>query len=339
MSILKKNIKYLYYLAYSTYILAFLLLFIFNGHLGIYLFAFIFWLWFGLFWCAVHTQELVNIEDKNRDLYSSIISSWKNVINIIVPLLIAGLFFIVEKYFYFSAYIVLFLILPFVYAISFLFIKNIWDYTPSKIRKVDVKNFFNLKKYLFGQLYFLSAWFYQWLSWCITPIIAITLLKTEINVWLFEWIIGLVSTFLIIFLSSKRKIENRIKIMWIISLLIFINLTIFVFNFSLFWYIVFTLIALILNPLYRVSEHVFDLKLMDTIKYKWSDFFPAMIFREVSLWIWRIWIIIFLSFLVSSWFETELVLKIWLFLTWVFIILSWVSIYLHMKFENREEIN
>jgi hypothetical protein len=28
----------------------------------------------------------------------------------------------------------------------------------------------------------------------------------------------------------------------------------------------FTLIALILNPLYRVSEHVFDLKLMDTIK-------------------------------------------------------------------------
>jgi uncharacterized membrane protein YgaE (UPF0421/DUF939 family) len=78
-----------------------------------------------MFWCAVHTQELVNIEDKTRDVYSSIISSGKNIINIVIPLLISALFFTINKFFDFSPYIVLFLILPIIYALSFLFIHNI----------------------------------------------------------------------------------------------------------------------------------------------------------------------------------------------------------------------
>lgn len=336
MSVFQKNIKNMYYLAYSFYIIAFLLIFLFQWYLWIYLFATIFWLWFWMFWCAVHTQELVNIEDKTRDIYSSIISSWKNIINIVMPILISAIFFIVGRYFDFSAYILLFLLLPIVYAISFLFIKDIWNYTPSKIKKIDIKNFFNLKKYLFGQLYFLSVWIYQWIFWAIFPIIAITLLKTEINVWLFEWIIWIFSTFIIIFLSSKRKIENRVKIMWILSVLLFINLSIFAFNFNIIWYIIFTLIALILNPLYRVSEHVFDLKLMDTIKAKWSDFYPAMILREFSLWIWRILIILIFIFLVNNWVELESILKIGLFGTGIFFMLAWGSIALHMKLENKE---
>ena len=337
MSILRKNIKNMYYLAYSAYILAFLLMFVFSWYLWVYLFATIFWLWFWMFWCAVHTQELVNIEDKTRDIYSSIISSWKNVINIVVPILISIIFFIVGNYFDFSPYIILFLFLPIIYATSFLFIKDIWDYIPSKIKKIDIINFFNLKKYLFGQLYFLIAGFYQWIFWTLFPIIAIVLLKTEINVWLFEWIIWMFSTFIIIFLSSKRKIENRVKIMGIISLLLFINLSIFAFNFSFAWYVFFTLIALILNPLYRVSEHVFDLKLMDTIKVEWSDFYPAMIMREISLWVGRISIIVVFIFLVKYWVSLQSILKIWLLSVWIFLILAWISISLHMKFEDKEK--
>jgi len=338
MSILQKNIKNMYYLAYSAYILAFLLIFIFDGYLGIYLFAIIFWLWFWMFWCAVHTQELINIKDETRDIYSSIISSWKNIINIIIPIFISIIFFVVWNYFNFSPYLFLFLFLPMTYAISFIFIKNIWNYVPSKIKIIDVKNFFNLKKYLFGQIYFLSVWLYQWLFWTLYPIIAITLLKTEINVWLFEGIIWIVSTFLIVFLSTKRKIENRVKIMWIISVLLFLNLLLFTFNFTFIWYIIFTLIALMLNPLYRVSEHVFDLKLMDTIKAKWSDFFPAMIMREISLWVWRIFIIIIFIFLINTWIEVENILKIWLTSIWTFLILAWISISLHMKYENKEKL-
>jgi len=76
MSLLKKNIKNMYYFAYILYIIAFLSIFIFKWYFAIFSFAIIFWLWYWMFWCAVHSQELINIEDKNRDAYSSIISSW-----------------------------------------------------------------------------------------------------------------------------------------------------------------------------------------------------------------------------------------------------------------------
>ena len=336
MSVFQKNIKNMYYLAYSFYISAFIFIFIFNWYLWVYLFAVIYGLWFWMYRCAVHTQELVNIEDKTRDIYSSIISSGGNVINIVVPILISGIFFVVSKNFSFSPYIILFIFLPIIYITSFFFIKDIWDYIPTKIKKKDIKNFFNLKKYLFWQLYFLIGGFYQWLIWTLLPIVAITLLKSEINVWLFEGIIWLFSTFLIVFLSSKRKVENRVKIMWIVSFLLFVNISIFAFNFSFIWYVIYTLIALILNPLYRISEHVFDLKLMDTIKVKWSDFFPAMILREITLWVGRIAIIIIFVFLVKFWINTENILKIGLISIWIFLILAWVSISLHMKYENKE---
>lgn len=335
MSIFKKNIKYMYYLAYSLFILAFILILIFSWKFWTLLFASIYWLGFGSFRCAVHTQELVNIKDKTRDFYSSVISSGTNIINIIVPLFVSFIFFIVKKYFNFSPYIVLFLVLPFVYFISFKFIHNIWDYIPSKIKKKDVKNFFNLKKYLFGQLYILSVWLYQWLFWSLFPIIAITILKTEVNVWFFEWIITFISTFVIVFLSTKRNIKNRIKFMWIISVLIFINITIFAFNFNLIWYIIYSLVSIILTPLYRISEHVFDLKLMDTIKAKWSDFFPAMIFREITLWLWRVFIIFILILLYYKWFNNEEIIQFGLISIWILIIFAWISISLHMKLEDR----
>jgi len=336
-SIYKKNIKNMYYMAYSAYILWFIFLFTFSWYLWIYLFAIIYWLWFWMFRCAAHTQELVNIEDKTRDIYSSIISGWNNIINIFVPIIVSIIFLVVWKYFKFDPYIILFVFLPIIYLISFFFIKNIWDYIPSKIKKKDFKNFFNLKKYLFGQLYFLSVWVYQWIMWFLFPVVAIILLKTEVNVWLFEWIITFISTFLVIFVATKRKRKNRIKFMWILSFLLFINLVIFAFNFNIYWYIIFNLFALLLNPLYRISEHVFDLKLMDTIKVKWSDFYPAMILREISLWIWRIVILFIFVFLVKYWLDINYILKIGLSLIWLFMIIAWWAIALHMKYENKEK--
>ena len=337
MSILSFNIKNMYYFAYIFYILAFLLIFSLDWYLGIYTFAVIFWLWFGMFWCAVHSQELVNIEDKTRDIYSSIIYFWKTIINIVIPLLIALLFFIVELFFSFSAYIVLFLFLPLLYSISFIFIKDIWNYIPKKIKKSDIKNFFNIKKHFFSHLYFLIDWFLSWIYWSVFPVVAIYLLKTEINIWILEGIIWFISTFVIIFVSCKRKIENRVKILWIISFLLFINSTFFVFNFNIIWYLIFILIWIVLNPLYKISEHVFKLKLIDNIKIEWSDFFAPMILREVTLWFGRILILLFLVLLLYNWFTIKEILKIWIFLTGILFIITWISINLHVKYENKIE--
>jgi hypothetical protein len=102
----------------------------------------------------VHTQELKNIKNKNRDFYSSSISAGKNIISMIIPFFVSFFFLIGEK-FNFDAYILLFLILPLIYLFSFLFINRIESYIPQKIEKEDLKNFFNFRKYKYGHIYFL----------------------------------------------------------------------------------------------------------------------------------------------------------------------------------------
>ena len=41
------------------------------------------------------------------------------------------------------------------------------------------------------------------------------------------------------------------------------------------------------QPINRVSQHVIDLKTMDGMAHSASDFYPAMILRDVALWGWR----------------------------------------------------
>lgn len=49
-------------------------------------------------------------------------------------------------------------------------------------------------------------------------------------------------------------------------------------------FMIFSLLGLFLNPLFRISEHVYDLHLMDNIRTGTSDFYAGMILREVVLW-------------------------------------------------------
>ena len=145
----------MYYIAYSLFIVAFIYLLGFHSSLEeILIFALFYGTGNGAFRCAVHAQELVHIADKKRDLYSSSISAGSTIIGISMPLLVSATFFI-SKQLEINGYIILFLFLPLLYITSFIFINNIESYIPDTIKKADVKNFFNVKKYLFGLLYIL----------------------------------------------------------------------------------------------------------------------------------------------------------------------------------------
>ncbi len=336
MSILGKNIKNMYYISYTLFILSFLELFFLKWTLS---WVYIFWCLFALgnwaFWNAVHTQELKNIENKNRDFYSSSISAGRNIISIFSPLLIAFVFYISEI-FHFDGYVILFLFLPFVYLFSFVFISDIDSYIPSKIRKVDFKNFFNLKKYKYGHCYFLIWGLKHSLNTAIIPIINIILLKNETNIWIFQGILTIISTFLIVHLSHKRKEETRFQYFFIISFLLFLSFIFFWFYFNLVAFAIFSLIGLFLNPIYRVSEHVYDLSLMDSIKVEWNDFYPAMIMRETILWIGRMLALFILFIFLKSWkFDTENILSLWLILNGILFIFLSVGIYFWEKHEKH----
>ncbi len=333
----KKRYKKYYYISYILFIISFIVLFILKWYLfWVYIFSFLYALWFWAFRNAVHTQELKNIEDKNRDFYSSSITAWKNLIDIFIPLLVAFIFFL-SWIFYFDWYVILFFILPLIYIFSFVFINNIESYIPNRITKRNFINFFNFKKYKYWHLYFLIWWFNSGFSSVIPIVVSIYLLKNEVNIWLFQWLLSLISTFLIVHFSFKRNWKNRLKYFSIFSFLIFINFIIISFNFNLTYFIIFSLIWLFLLPLFRVSEHIYDLSLMDNIKTENSDFYPAMIMREIFLWVWRIWALLVLSIITKSNilnFDTTQTLKIWLLLIWVFYILSVISIYFWEKNEK-----
>jgi len=335
MGVFQKDIKNMYYISYFLFIISFIELFIFNQSLfWVYSFWTLFWLWNWAFWNWVHSQELKNIDNKNRDFYSSSISAWNNVISIVNPLLIAFLFYL-ATIFKFDWYLVLFLFLPLVYLLSFVFIKNIDSYFPNKITKKDFSNFFNLKKYKYWHLYFLIWGLILGLNVVIIPIINIILLKNEINIWLYQWLLTIISTFLIVHISHKRSEKNRFKYFSIFGFLLFINYLFFWTFFNFISFIIFSLVWLFINPLYRVSEHVYDLHLMDNVKTGNSDFYPAMIMREIILWIWRITALLVLLFITKkSNLWTENILTFWLIFTWIcFVLLIW-SIYMWEKKEK-----
>lgn len=338
MSIIQRDIKNMYYLSYILFIISFIFIFIFKWTLfWVYLFWILYGIWTWVFWNAVHTQELKNIENKNRDFYSSSITAWNNLISIVNPLLIALIFYL-ANIFNFDWYYILFSILPLIYLTSFFFIKNINSYVPKKVKKQDFKNFFTLKRYKYGHLYFLIWWLIIWLSVAIIPIINLVILKNEINIGLYQWALTIISTFWIVHFSLKRKELNRFKYFSIFWLLLAINTLLFWFYFNFTYFIIYSIIWLLVTPLYRVSEHVYDLHLMDSIKVENSDFYPAMLMREVILWIWRIFALLGLFFInKTSIFSVNDLLKSGLFFLGISCILIIGSIYLWEK--NEKDLN
>ncbi len=337
MSLLWKNIKNMYYIWYSFFTLSFICLLIFNWNL---FWAYVFWSLYGLwnwsFRCAVHTQELKNIEDKNRDFYSSSITVWRNILQIITPLIVSLIFYL-STFSNFNWYLILFLFLPLIYISSFFFINNIDSYIPKKITLSDLKNFFNFKRYKYWHLYFLLGWwFIRSFELVLIPIISIVILKTEINIWLFQWILTILSTYLVMDLSFKRNKKTRLKYFFIICIFIFIINVFFWIFFNLTIFIIFSLTTIFTSPIFRVSEHVYDLELMDSIKTWDHDFFPAMIFREAVLWIWRV-LALFILYLLLYYtlIDTDNILRSWLLIRWFFLILLPFSILLWEKYEKN----
>lgn len=160
-------------------------------------------------------------------------------------------------------------------------------------------------------------------------------MKTEFNIWLFQALLTFISTFLIIHLSLKRSKTNRVKYFFYFSFFILLNYILFWLNFTTIWYIIFSFIWLFLNPIYRVSEHVYDLALMDNIKTNDSDFYPAMVLREIILYAWRLLSIILIFLLLKYWLNTEETLKISLIICWFIFLIKYFSIYFWEKYENK----
>jgi hypothetical protein len=100
---------------------------------------------------------------------------------VIIPLIISGIFFFGDRI-QFDAYAILFIILPVMYSVSFLFIKNVPPYIPNRVELRDIWACFDMKKHRFANLYLLFSGAKHGLAKSSIAITSILLLKNEINI-------------------------------------------------------------------------------------------------------------------------------------------------------------
>ncbi|MDP5039148.1 MAG: MFS transporter [Candidatus Gracilibacteria bacterium] len=288
------SIKKLFKVWFIFSTIAYIFLMLLDKSYVIFVFGFLFGLGNGAYWIAMHSYELNKINKNIRDFYSSITSVGNQINSILIPFLISILFLIGDLYLKISAYPIIFGVLILFNFLSFLRVDKLKCIFPPKIKIGDI--FSNFKKSeLLQYIYFL---FYG-LSGNIIKInitlIMIYILKTELNIGLFQTFSGILSIIISIFLSKKRNENNRLKIMTIFGFLIFINFIFLGFNLTIFGISVFLVLNNFLLPGFTISARVFGMKYMKDINQDESNFFSRIVFRELILIIGRV--IFFLSVL------------------------------------------
>lgn len=327
------NIKNLFYISYINLFISFIILFsITNNTIAVIVFTIFYWIGMWNYYCATNSYEIKEVKSKNRDFYSSVLSSWIKFLYIIIPLFISFIFFISEKLNIEDPYKILFAIIPFFYFTSLFFIKNLTSYNPIQINFKSLRKFLNFKKNKNILWYFLTDSITFTIPSIMISILLIYILKTEINLWIIQSFFSIISIIFIMIFSTKRNGKNRYKIMLYSGIIIFINFLILWFNISFFWLTLYLIIDNLIAPFYKISVWVYDMKYISKIKYSKNDFFPTLIFREAILWLWRISSLIIILLIIKH-YPNDIKKVFWYsFLSlWFFYILSPLFVILEEK--------
>lgn len=299
----RKDIKFSYYISYIFFILSFISLFFFKNDLH---WAFIFYFFYssgyGLFRNWIHTQEINNITDKQRDFYTSSVAFGRNLLFNFVPFIIS-IIFVSLNFIWFDPYYIVLLAMPCFYFISLAFINDLAPYSPEPLKIKEIKKSLSFRWSKYSSLYYLLSWFKSLIEAIIFVLIWVIFLKNEVNIWFFQWVLGLFSTYVVAHLWLRRHEWNRFKYYAFFSFLMVINIFLLVLNFNLFFYIWYSLILLILAPQIRTSEHIYNLSLMDNLKDEKGDNYTSIITREIYMVSARVlgWILLFVLYKIFDW--------------------------------------
>ena len=286
---LRISMKLNYLRAFLIYFLSFLIL-IFSSKTDLFLvlFGLLNGLAIGAFWITVHFYELTLTENATRDFYSSMLSLGAQSFAVISPFVATITFFISKKVLHLETYTLLFILLPFFTLLSLPFLFKLPDLIPEKITNLSLKRLFFDKVLSKARIYYLAQGFTWGSIVAIMPVIAISAMKTVINIGVLQTILGLISIFIIMFLSHVRHEGNRIKIMFHAGILFTIGCGfLFFWNISPWFYVIYLLMDGLGVHIWRVSEHTIDLQSIEMIKEENCSFYAGLIYRDVVLWIGR----------------------------------------------------
>ncbi len=282
------NMKWGYYVAFLLLSSSFLFLYGETTALFARLFMFQNGIGLGLYWVTLHTFELTETKNEERDYYSSVLSAGDQIIELIAPACATILFYLSSDMLHLGTYTLLFVVAPLLYLLGIPLFARVRAYRPTPITLEDTKHFLHDKNNIRAQVYLFGNSLEYTTAVVILPIVAVSFLGSAKHVGIFNALFAVISACVLLLFAKVRHQGNRLK---------FLKLTTFAaaaialfmagfYGFTAF--LIFSLLSLIVNPLKRVSEHVIDLETMETLGREGSDFFPTMIFRDAAYGVWRL---------------------------------------------------
>lgn len=241
----------------------------------------------GLFALTMHTFELAETNNQERDFYSSLLSAGGQIFSFVGPVLATLLIWLSEAVLDWGTFTLLFIISPIFYLVGFLYFSGISDYKPQKIKWSDIKYFFTEKRNLVAQLYLLGSSIGFVVASTIPPLALLIILGGAFEVGFYNTVLAIFSALFILILAKYRTVNNRLRIFGLATLAAVMVTILFGTFFGLMMLVVYTIAMAILKPILRVSEHVIDLETMESIGRSGVDFYPTMILRDFSLFVWR----------------------------------------------------
>jgi hypothetical protein len=263
----------------------------------------------GLYWLTLHTFELTETKNHERDHYSSFLSAGDQVIDLAAPACATLLFFISGDLLQWGSYTLLFIISPLIYLCGVPFIGRIRTYRPQPIDREDVRHFFGDKKNRLSQIYYLAGSGSFAFARVGIPIASIFFFGTEKQVGLWNILFAVLSAFSVLVLSHHRNVGNRLRFLFITTACSALAALLIGVWYTFAAFLIYSLASIILKPLLRVSSHVIDLETMETLGRKEKDFFATMIFRDVAFGFWRVLCLLLFAFLIHLLGEGEFAVR------------------------------
>lgn len=304
------NIKFLFFIAVTCLSTGFIFLFGENSLANALYFSAVYGFGIGTFWVAMHSFELAEIHDNERDFYSSMVRAGSGVLGILSPALATVSFFLSREVFHIGTYTLLFIFIPISFALGFPFLRKVSDYRPRPMLFKDVKHFFGKAKHWLGISYIAFGSAGHTFRSILIPLVAVYLLGNETNVGVFETVMRVVSVIFVIWLSHHRHSGNRVRLFgWCVIVLAAIRFLLGL-SFTIWAFVIFSLAFIFIEPHMMVSSHTLDLAMVENMKRKSAEFFPALILRDFVIWLVRSIasaLILFVVFLVQ---DVELSLRV-----------------------------
>jgi hypothetical protein len=240
----------------------------------------------GLFWLTIHTYELMETSDHERDIYSTFLSAGDQVVLLAGPAF-ATLLIWLSHHAGIGDFTLLFLTTPLIFLLGLPGFAALKDYRPAPIGRHDIVHFFADRRNQAAQIYLMGGSASFILQQTVLPLAAITVLGSALNVGGFNTVFAIAGALALLAVGSHRRPGNRLFILGLTSIvLVSLNLMLG-WSLTIVTLIVYAAGTSVTQPIMRVSQHVIDLKTMDGMSHHASDFYPAMIMRDVALWVWR----------------------------------------------------